>query len=88
MTEEQKLAYPEVILVSAVRYAMCVDEPLPTEAAVAVLREKIPDLSDAGLWEVMKAVRAYLKYPFDDAWTGIFEELEQEYAVRKSRRGG
>ena len=32
MTEEQKLAYPEVILISAVRYAMCVDEPLPTEA--------------------------------------------------------
>ena len=96
MTPEE-MAHKEIVLRSAVKYALCVDEELPKDAAIASLKPEIGRLTDDGLWDMMKSVGDYVnraktedggwhRHLFAAEWGDVFALLSEENARRTKRR--
>ena len=91
--DDNKPSYDDIILWSALKYALCMDEGAVTEAVIMTAIRRLHDISDQTLWDALTAVERYLQEAEVDGdkafvceWAELRVWLYSEREARMAKR--
>lgn len=92
LAKVQKPDYSETILWCALKYALCMDEGVATEAVILTLQPKIGELGDRVLGDMLTAIESYIQENasgdrklFLAEWSEVRDWLTAEREARTGR---